>query len=88
LLDQDAIRRSAMQNKSSHGYQPSRIKNEARKLRTQERNNEIYKQYKKIKKLSPNKSNTEIAKEIFKLEIAPGKEPSTILRIINKFKNN
>ncbi len=61
-------------------YEPSVVRREARKLKTQERHKSWQKACRELEKEHPEWSGERIAFEISKMEIGKGVEPATILR--------
>lgn len=59
-------------------YQPSDIKREHGKLKTEERNKRWRTEYLKLKKVNPDKSDTWISQKIANMPVAEGKDSETI----------
>jgi len=65
-------------------HTPSTVRREARKLRTQERNERWRKAYRKIKRENPTQTDNWIANQIAKLDIAQGRDSETIRKQMKK----
>jgi hypothetical protein len=65
-------------------YTPNQIKREARKLATQELHASWGKEYRKLKRDEPGKTDTWYAKQIAKIKIAQGRDHDTIRKNMKK----
>jgi len=65
-------------------YTPTIVKREKRKLDTQTMYDSWNKEYRALKKKSPNRSDTWYAMKISKMDIALGRKPETIRRFMKK----
>lgn len=71
-------------SESSNRYQPSTARREARKLDTQAMYETWQKEYRKLKRKNPKKSDQWCSLQIGKLEVARGRDPETIRKHMKK----
>lgn len=71
-------------SESSNRYQPSTARREARKLDTQAMYENWQKEYRKLKRKNPKKSDQWCSLQIAKLEVARGRDAETIRRHMKK----
>ena len=84
-LDGDIIRRMVdAATTADNRYTPSQAKREARKLETQELHASWQKEYRKLKRIKPGKTDSWYAQQIAKMDIAQNRDPETIRKNMKK----
>ena len=85
LLDVDMIRQVVdAATTADNRYTPSQAKREARKLATEALHARWQKEYRKLKRIKPGRTDEWYAQEIAKMDITPKRSPKTIRRNMKK----
>ncbi|MGA7578285.1 MAG: hypothetical protein ACLQUW_12830 [Desulfobaccales bacterium] len=84
-LDGDVIRRMVdAATTADSRYTPSQAKREARKLKTQELHESWQKEYRKLKRIKPGRTDSWYAQQISKMDIGQNRDPETIRKNMKK----